>query len=95
MGLREELQAVDPEQYSQVRAKVEAEWERAKYETRKEKFLALLNEYPVLATEARLAISSAAGWDGGTFFGSQEMGVARESLVGAVSLVRYAEKPTT
>lgn len=50
-----------------------------------------LKEYPVLLVSARLAIESAADWDGGTMFGSQESGVERELLVHAVSLARYAE----
>ena len=91
MGLKEELQAVDPKRYTQIRAEVEKEWDQANYETRRAEFFARLEEYPVLAREARLAIGSAAGWDGGTMFGSQEFGAERESLVGAVSLMRYAE----
>lgn len=91
MGLKEELQAVDPERYSSIRREVEEEWERTTHETRKEEFLAFLSEYPALTIEVQLAISSAEGWDGGTMFGSQEFGAERESLIGAVSLMRYAE----
>ncbi len=91
MGLKEELQGVDPKRYAEIRQEVEAEWTNMNYQIRREEFLSRLREYPVLETEARLAIESAAGWDGGTLFGSQETGASRESLVGAVSLMRYAE----
>lgn len=91
MGLREELLAIDPEIYGQIRRQVEHEYERGGHSAARDA-LARISIYPGLVLGVQRATELADADSGGTFFGSTDRFVAeKESLIGAVSLARYAE----
>lgn len=85
MGLQEELLAIDEERYETLRKDIAEKWGTLWEDPKLADAQTIVNKYPALARETRLAELNAAiingdGWE-----------AYRESLLGALTLIQYAE----